>query len=342
MIYDQDELAAIERTLRLMLNKGADVDDANFILSRLVEDERMKSVFKILLAYGADPNVKGADDIYPLFTTIVDNVRVLIDVSGIDVNVVDSYSRTPLQWVMLEWNVNSGRFRKDIDVDKIVGMLIEAGANVNAQDGLGETPLMYAISFHRSLVMPGIKDDDGQNILFYVRDVRTLELVVSFLGSCVEGMINEQNVRGETPLYGVAVNNGDVVNPNSPIRDVLLGLLKLGADPTIRNNDDETIYSLYTDHVAFRKFIEMATANARGAIPTSWPAFNGEIKNHADAIAHLYNPGAPSALIFQTAFAVSVLNDLARRIGSSVQPGLETQRFVDYLCGYRDAKLSIS
>ena len=65
--------------------------------------------------------------------------------AGADVNRSDSFNRTPVHWACL---------RDDSDVEPALMLLIRNGADLNARDYAGETPLDIAIHYSKRRLVP--------------------------------------------------------------------------------------------------------------------------------------------------------------------------------------------
>merc|ERR1719210_1472798 len=137
-------LAASEGSLecaKLLVKKGADVN-AKDRWNGTPLDDAVRSNNKEVMDYLVENGAKTGDEggvVKRLFTAIekndVDNVNTLIK-SGVDVKSVDYDMRTPLHVA-----VSGGNF-------EIIEALHKAGADVNAKDNFGLTPLGEANRRH--------------------------------------------------------------------------------------------------------------------------------------------------------------------------------------------------
>jgi ankyrin repeat protein len=119
-------------------------------------------------------------------------------------------------------------------VDQLLGM----GANINAQDSSGKTPLHHAvINNHQSLVEfllkrgadPNIKDHQGKTPLFYAVENNWPTLIAILLQHGSD--LNLRDAQGRTPLH-YAVENGRL--------EIIKELIEMGANPNVRDVKGET------------------------------------------------------------------------------------------------------
>lgn len=100
------------------------------------------SAIKLLLAHGADPNVKDRSLVSPLHKAVADaddeSVMVLLQ-AGAVANVFDDYNATPLHNLTF-----CPRYRP-----KTIVSLLRHGADIEARDEIGRTPLSWLNGFKR-------------------------------------------------------------------------------------------------------------------------------------------------------------------------------------------------
>jgi len=141
----------------------------------------------------------------------IETVKLLIE-RGIDLERKENYSnRTPLMLAVHEYcqdyyfRNSSALSRVGEDkLEDIIKTLVDKGANVNATDSSGLTPLSKAAQSHISIVQ--LLVDRGANV-------------------------NQQDCHGRTPLWWAA---------HSGCSGIVSHLLKNGADPTITDKDGKT------------------------------------------------------------------------------------------------------
>lgn len=118
---------------------------------------------------------------------------------------------------------------------KILPLLLKAGANIDAGDSKGKTPLMYALrqpggeSFALALLQQGAnytsRDSAGNSTMHYAALGGNLEGIYLTKSGGVD--INTRNVDGMTPLHVAVIR--------SPVR-IVEEMLALGADLKARDN----------------------------------------------------------------------------------------------------------
>jgi ankyrin repeat protein len=206
-----------------------------------------RDVVKTLLDYGADVNVKTTRGATPLHVAAyygeAEIVEMLIK-RGADVNARTFIERalgewslnacTPLHSTLTEWDPlfgASARLTSEIKQEDLLRalyeciiLLVKHGADVNARDAHGRTPLHYAV-----------------NSASYFPDIsKVLEVLLRY-----GAHINVKDRDGNTPLHYAL--GADVIADrlrfdfwwinlsNCPV-DIVRLLLENGADPSIRNN----------------------------------------------------------------------------------------------------------
>jgi len=128
---------------------------------------------------------------------------------------------------------------------------IQSGAKLDARDKVGATPLMNAAlrqppEIVAMLLGAGAKVDDedydGETPLFYAVWNDDPAVITILLNAGAK--IDKRNLVGKTPLMWAASNSS---NP-----DVILALLKAGADAKLKSNDEKTAFDYVTDNESLK------------------------------------------------------------------------------------------
>jgi ankyrin repeat protein len=213
------------------------------------EEILISSPARSLLEHGADVNAQDKDHITPLLLAMQRNmyeiVRILLG-RGAKPDVKNDKGKTPLH-LLLE-----GDFTYEDDIPGLARLLLDRGADVNAQDNNHVTPLLLAAE--RNL-------DDIARILLE----RGAEP-------------NVKNNKGKTPLHILLDRN---FHDYDDVDDVLVVerlLLECGADVNAQDEDNTTPLQLASDHrrLAIAQVI-LDSANAkkdRRQTPTLEGEFN--------------------------------------------------------------------
>lgn len=162
--------------------------------------QSQEKIIEFLLSKGADPNIKNNMDKSPLVLAcrriINDEIaeRVIKLLIKYKANINDQHGKK-LTTALIMWS----KIQTDITFEqKIIKFLIHAGANVNSQDILGKTPLMYScardndpeyIERHSTIELLlesgadiNLRDNSNRNILSYAlhrNDIKTVKLLLS-------------------------------------------------------------------------------------------------------------------------------------------------------------------
>jgi ankyrin repeat protein len=194
-----------------------------------------KELIEIILGYGADINAKtkSFDSVlsamtplaWALFTSDTDVVKLLIQ-KGADPNEKSWYGITPLEWAMTG---------KGVEDQKIVGMLISAGAKVNGR----ESRAMYAAISHDKISMVEYLLDKGADVnSMDSTGSRPLEDAVSYgrldIAKLLISRGADVNAKGKldrTPLHNALINGN---------LEIIEYLVSKGADINAGGRDGET------------------------------------------------------------------------------------------------------
>ncbi len=181
-------------SVRLLLDNGAEVNSGKDVVFNasplfLASFAGDKEILAMLLAKGADPhramNLLGMSPILPVNCAVsmgnAGTVKTLL-AAGVDVNVKDADSMTPLHWSVIAHHGD------------IANILLNAGAKVDAIDRFGFTPLLYATTLDfgdaetaelllQAGANPGTKDAKGATPLKHARDIPYLKAALEKAGA---------------------------------------------------------------------------------------------------------------------------------------------------------------
>jgi len=177
-----------EQMVDLLLKHGADPKATNrFRKTPLMSacESHNTGVVVSLLRAGADPNSKGANGetayLYAARYSSPD-VLVALEKAGADINATDALNRGPLRWAAFQSNERVVRYLlgKDVNVnqagidgvspllaaktDPVRRLLVEAGADVRAVDGEGNTVLTNGLTTGLSVDLAKFLLKKGANV----------------------------------------------------------------------------------------------------------------------------------------------------------------------------------
>ena len=169
--------------VKYFFEKGLSVNDKDRVGSSAIfyaigDSAEKRNILEFLIEHGVDPSLKGKSGISPLMIASLDAVesqaRLLID-HGAAVNDSDLMKSTPLHWALRRDPVKRGLQ----DSVATIKLLLAKGAQVNAVDSEGKTPLSVAAHNPSSQVIEillengaqaNIKDKHGWTAIMYAAD----------------------------------------------------------------------------------------------------------------------------------------------------------------------------
>ena len=216
--------------LDLLLDKGADLhkrDARGYAALDIAAEVGDLMILKQLLQRGASATAHDRNGYTALFRARTADIARELMARGANPKATARDGRTPLHLA-----AKSNNF----DVAKL---LIQSGANVSAADASGQTPMFLAVrspSIEKALLEAGASvnatDREGKTPLHYA--ARVSLTTVKFLLE-KGARLNVRDRAGNTPLHDAAAL-GPTYFPEN--------LIRLGADPTIRNRQGKTAEQL--------------------------------------------------------------------------------------------------
>lgn len=137
--------------VKFLIDVGADVNAKDFMDILPLHNTRNIEMVRLLVEYGADLSVKEGVSDFPILNNFIDcsdNLEIfkfLIPL-GIDVNASDSDGYTTLHRIA-DSNCNLSR---------LVDIMVLHGADINAKNKFGETPLHIAVKRENAILVKSI------------------------------------------------------------------------------------------------------------------------------------------------------------------------------------------
>jgi ankyrin repeat protein len=245
-------------------NRFLDVDSPSLL--NCASASPNKDVAEMLIAKGADVNAWDKNGITPLYSVAQGASRLekqkealeiaeLLIAKGADVNAKNNEGKNPVVPLPLErlqfpyWrDKNETPLHRMVrtNLEDLAKLLLSNGADVNALNSEGSTPLHYAVTMAslrkrgtgmaELLLAKGAdvnaKDNEGKTPLHWVSGyVNVSDDMVELLitnGADVNAKHNE----GKTPLHWIIARHGSY--------DMVKALITNGADVNAKDNDDKT------------------------------------------------------------------------------------------------------
>ena len=243
----------------ILLEFGADINykfkDGTDLLVRAIEENQIQAV-KYLVESGLDPNIKRSFtdykdryvDVLDTYKKIASNyqdvnalhiavlsgndseiINILLEKGKVDVNEKDSWGYTALHFAVF-----GECSTKTIDV------LLSNGANIEARNSLGLTPLFEAVKHNdligvKTLIAHGAdvtaKDKHGRTVLHYIARRGYSNKILEMIDSLIKAgaNINEPDNEGATPLHNAYIG----LLPEELSRS----LIRRGADKYKKDNE---------------------------------------------------------------------------------------------------------
>ncbi len=253
--------------INFFLDKGADINitksDGKNLLYLFTWTHPDLNIQKKLLTQrhsGINVNIKNSDHRTPLHEAVRSNNLELVNLlisNGANPDVYDNNHLTPLLESVITKKSN-----------EIQCALIEHGADVNATDEYGRTPLFYVSASEPTRLMLKhnadifIQDKTDKNMLYFIRDKSVINTIKQISPDALKELSNQPNRYNETPLHW-AIDS-----------DVIDTLILSGANVNAQNNRGITpLHWAATPEIAVALIRNGANVNAtndRGATPLHW------------------------------------------------------------------------
>lgn len=218
----------------LAVHVNSQDEQGNTSLHRAAATNNPKTI-ELILKSGADPNLKNKKGEIPLFRAVemknIENVRLLLKYNS-DANSVNNSGYT------LFFLATKLVSQNEDDEFRLFEALLEGGADVNALDGHGNTPLHYLVCKNNPRIVklllgyepdPGVKDKEGRTPLLVSilsSNYEILQLLLSYYG------VNDTSHHGCSALHLAVFHLVDL--------NTIKCIVKSGADPNALNLTGQT------------------------------------------------------------------------------------------------------
>lgn len=283
--YNKAPIARVILSLKKIDINKTDKDNRSLLQNAVMEGKN--DIAKLLIDYGADVNHKDNKNRNVVFDALAygneEFINYLLEINGIELNNVDSEQNSVMHHhevinndsiakKLIEKGASTTIKDKEgntylcrsalrgIEAYDLISLALEYGADINSRVADENTILMELISSYtkishdeksrredlykmaQKIVYDGI-DVDAVNIedetaLFKAVKTRNLELTAFLLHAGVDP--NFQNKDMQTALHYAVYDGIDSL-------DIILLLLRRGADPLVKNSKFQTIYEILND-----------------------------------------------------------------------------------------------
>ena len=239
---------------KVLIEAGANVNtrtkDGSTALMMAAEFNENPEVCKVLIEAGADINATMRDGLTALITAANYNKNPEVFYLLLDFNAtvdVRCRSLSGPRTTGLSYSIGCNC------KPRVVSMFIEAGADVNARDDINRTVLMQAVCDTNNptilslLIKAGAdvnaRTEDGWTPLMFASYKSNRDIISLLIEAGAD--VNAQTQRGLTALMWASQNNQDP--------DVICCLLRSGADPNLKDDNDKTACDYLRDNVSLQK-----------------------------------------------------------------------------------------